>query len=263
MDFTQAATQKSDPTSLLNHYTRLLRLRDNYDALRGGISYFVPSYDGSWDCMRCEANRLAIIREYFGEKILVVHNFSGANLDIRVDLSHEASGLEIPHGTEVHPLMGRGSYPAITESNRNFYPVGNVNGFSSKVLFLGDIAQYLGENGNFLTYEYALGQEVVPPAIPTSFTCDNGITNPGQSVYVVGDTAALGGNWNTDNAAKLTPSSYPAWSGVISLPANSRIEWKCIIRDEDSPFQVHRWGPGPNSVINTPGAGVFSAEGTL
>src|SRR5215211_1241004 len=64
-----------------------------------------PSFTGAWDCMTCEAKRLAIVREYFGEKIMVIHNFTSDNLDAHVDLTEAASGLNIPNGTDVHALM--------------------------------------------------------------------------------------------------------------------------------------------------------------
>lgn len=156
MDFASAAAQKLDPGSLLNHYTRLLRLRNKYGALRGGITYFAPSFTGAWDCMTCEAKRLAIVREYFGEKIMVIHNFTSDNLDAHVDLTEAASGLNIPNGTDVHALMGGGTYPQVTNSNRSFYPLGTLLGFTTKVLFLGDIAPYQTPNGSFLNYENAL-----------------------------------------------------------------------------------------------------------
>ena len=64
--------------------------------------------------MTCEAKRLAIVREYFGEKIMVIHNFTSGSLDAHVDLTK--SGLNIPNGTDVHALMGGGTYPQVTNS---------------------------------------------------------------------------------------------------------------------------------------------------
>lgn len=156
MDFDEAVVQKSDPGSLFNHYARLLRIRNTYDALRGGITFFAPSFDGGWDCMDCEANRIAIIREYFGEKILIVHNFTGTNLDVHVNLSEAATSLTIPDGTEVNAIMGDGDYPTVTDANRSFYPLGTVSGFTTKVLVLSDISKYRNTTGRFLTYETAV-----------------------------------------------------------------------------------------------------------
>ncbi len=263
MDFCEATAQKIDPNSLFNHYTRLLRLRDNYAALQGGITYFAPSLQQGWDCHDCEANRLAMIREYFGEKVLVVHNFTHENFEVRVDLSEQATGLTIPDGTPVHALMGGGNYPSVASSNRSSYPVGTLFGLTTKVLFLGDISSYQAQDSSYLTYESALGEQAVSSAVSVCFECDNGHTDSGQSVYVVGEADELGGNWNTDKAVKLDPTHYPVWTGVIALPPNSSTEWKCIIRDEESPFHVQQWGPGSNNVVNTPTSGVHFTKGRL
>lgn len=261
MDFTSAANQKADPDSLLNHYTRLLRVRNRYEALRGGITYFVKSSDGGWDCMDCEANRMAIIREYFGEKILVVHNFTSNNLDVHLDLTKLSTGLDIPDGTPVNPLMGGGNFPNINSSNKSFYPLGTLFGFTTKVLFLGDIPQkYRDAMNNYLTYESALEKGGEKPRV--AFTCENGQTVFGLSVYVVGETDEIG-NWDTKKAIKLDPTDYPTWTGTIPLPPNRSISWKCIIRNEQSPFDVKKWEPDPDNVVNTPSSGTISARGTL
>lgn len=261
MDFTSAANQKADPDSLLNHYTRLLRVRNRYEALRGGITYFVKSSDGGWDCMDCEANRMAIIREYFGEKILVVHNFTSNNLDVHLDLTKLSTGLDIPDGTPVNPLMGGGNFPNINSSNKSFYPLGTLFGFTTKVLFLGDIPQkYRDAMNNYLTYESALEKGGENPRV--AFTCENGQTVFGLSVYVVGETDEIG-NWDTKKAIKLDPTDYPTWTGTIPLPPNRSISWKCIIRNEQSPFDVKKWEPDPDNVVNTPSSGTISARGTL
>ena len=261
MDFTSAANQKADPDSLLNHYTRLLRVRNRYEALRGGITYFVKSSDGGWDCMDCEANRMAIIREYFGEKILVVHNFTSNNLDVHLDLTKLSTGLDIPDGTPVNPLMGGGNFPNINSSNKSFYPLGTLFGFTTKVLFLGDIPQkYRDAMNNYLTYESALEKGGEKPRV--AFTCENGQTVFGLSVYVVGETDEIG-NWDTKKAIKLDPTDYPTWTGTIPLPPNRSISWKCIIRNEQSPFDVKKWEPDPDNIVNTPSSGTISARGTL
>ena len=266
MDFDSAAAQAQEPSSLLNHYTRLLRLRARYDALRGGISYFVPSHAGSgtegWDCSDCASNRLALIREWFGETILVVHNFGASSLDVRADLSPQATGLGILDGTEVQALMGQGSHPAVTAANRRFYPVGILPGRSTRVLFLGDSDRYRRDDGSLLTYENAVAGDVGAADIAVAFTCANGQTVPGQSVYVVGDADALGGTWNTAAAPRLSPTQFPTWTGTIDLPANSCVEWKCLIREEqgESP-QIIRWQPGPNNLVCTPASGSAVAIG--
>lgn len=85
------------------------------------------------------------------------------------------------------------------------------------------------------------------------FICENGYTVSGTSVYVVGNVAELAG-WNTDKAIKLEPNGpYPTWKGIVKLPANTRIEWKCIKRLETgNPPPVIQWEGGDNNVFTTP-----------
>ncbi|ABC30861.1 Glycosidase [Hahella chejuensis KCTC 2396] len=86
--------------------------------------------------------------------------------------------------------------------------------------------------------------------VDVSFTCDNGQTQWGQSVYAVGDLPELGG-WSPAGAVKLEPTAYPVWSGVISVPMGTQIEWKCLKRDENNPGAGIEWQPGSNTVFNS------------
>jgi alpha-glucosidase len=102
------------------------------------------------------------------------------------------------------------------------------------------------------TLQFTLGQTPVS----VSFTCTNGTTTTGQSVYVVGNVPQLG-SWSPASAVKLTPTSYPTWTGTISnLPPNTVIEWKCIKRQEANyPATADQWQPGSNSLFTSPGSG--------
>ena len=86
--------------------------------------------------------------------------------------------------------------------------------------------------------------------VETTFTCFNGDTYYGQSVYVIGDQAELG-NWNPANAFKLDPVSYPTWNGTLTLPSNTDVEWKCLKRDETDPTSGVQWQSGGNNQFNT------------
>ncbi|WP_406664694.1 carbohydrate-binding module family 20 domain-containing protein [Gallaecimonas sp. GXIMD1310] len=86
--------------------------------------------------------------------------------------------------------------------------------------------------------------------VPVHFSCDNGSTTQGQSVYVVGNIAALG-NWDAASAVKLSPTSYPTWTGTISLPVNTDVQWKCLKRDEQDPTASVVWQSGSNNSFNT------------
>ncbi len=88
------------------------------------------------------------------------------------------------------------------------------------------------------------------------FSCANGTTTTGQSVYVVGNVPELG-NWAPSSAVKLNSTSYPTWTGTIAnLPPNTAIEWKCIKRQEsDYPQNADLWQPGSNSSFTTGATG--------
>lgn len=102
------------------------------------------------------------------------------------------------------------------------------------------------------TFQFTLGQAPVS----VSFTCANGTTTTGQSVYVIGSVPELG-SWSADSAVKLDPTLYPTWTGTISnLPPNTTIEWKCIKRQEANyPDTVDAWQPGANNSVTTPASG--------
>ncbi|MDO8208560.1 MAG: glycoside hydrolase family 31 protein [Gallionella sp.] len=103
-----------------------------------------------------------------------------------------------------------------------------------------------------------------------NLVCDNGWTAPGETIYAVGNQAALG-NWNPEKAIRLSPSVYfeyiynppanhngpgpktPKWTGVVQgLPANSSIEWKCVKQLASGLWQ---WQTGSNNIIATPASG--------
>lgn len=106
--------------------------------------------------------------------------------------------------------------------------------------------------GTAKSFQFTLGQT---PA-SASFTCSNGTTTSGQSVYVVGNVPELG-NWSPASAVKLDATSYPTWTGTIGdLPPNTSIEWKCIKRQEANyPASADAWQAGSNSTFTTPAYG--------
>ncbi|NOX22802.1 MAG: DUF5110 domain-containing protein [Actinobacteria bacterium] len=102
------------------------------------------------------------------------------------------------------------------------------------------------------TLVFTLGQ--TPSAM--DFVCTNGTTTSGQSVYVIGNIPQLG-EWNAASAVKLDPTSYPTWTGTISvLQPNAAVEWKCIKRQEANyPDTVDEWESGANNTFTSPASG--------
>ena len=106
--------------------------------------------------------------------------------------------------------------------------------------------------GSAKTFAFTLGQAVVSK----TFSCANGTTTSGQSVYVVGSAPQLGA-WSVASAVKLSPTAYPTWTGTISnLPPSATVEWKCVKRQEANyPATADQWGPDPNISFTTPATG--------
>lgn len=92
-----------------------------------------------------------------------------------------------------------------------------------------------------------------------SFECANGFTQPGQSVYAVGNTIELG-NWNPANAVKLDPVNYPTWGVSITLDTNQTVDWKCVKRSETSPSQNVQWQGGANNSVVVDGDKLSTAS---
>ncbi|MFI2810672.1 carbohydrate-binding module family 20 domain-containing protein [Microbulbifer sp. JSM ZJ756] len=86
--------------------------------------------------------------------------------------------------------------------------------------------------------------------VNVSFSCANGYTYWGQSVYVVGNQDELG-NWDPAGARVLDASAYPTWSATIELPASTDVEWKCLKREENNSGAGIEWQPGSNNGFNT------------
>jgi alpha-amylase len=76
-------------------------------------------------------------------------------------------------------------------------------------------------------------------------------TSWGQNVYLVGSVPALG-SWNTSQAVPLSSSGYPTWNGAVTLPANTYVEYKYIVKNADGSIT---WEPGNNHSFTTAGSG--------
>jgi alpha-amylase len=99
----------------------------------------------------------------------------------------------------------------------------------------------------------------VAKPVQVAFECSNGVTTPGQNVYVMGASKELG-EWDPARAIKLAPTRYPTWSGGIAMAPAFSTPWKCVVMDEQS-RDVQRWQPGPDSQV-VPSAGL-AAKGSL
>ncbi len=107
---------------------------------------------------------------------------------------------------------------------------------------------------NFTVYQAKL--------VPVTFTVTNALpTNPGDNIYLTGNTVELG-NWATTTTtavgAMLTnASTYPNWWLTVSVPAGKTIQYKFIrIRADGSVT----WENGSNHSFTVPASGVGSVN---
>jgi hypothetical protein len=113
-------------------------------------------------------------------------------------------------------------------------------------------------------------EEWMHPCVPTAngFSCtsqsqitfrvDNASTAWGENVYIVGDAKELGA-WNAASAVKLSPTRYPTWTGVVSLPRKSTVRFKFIKKDGSGRIT---WEAGGDHVLTVGDAanGDFTAS---
>ena len=107
---------------------------------------------------------------------------------------------------------------------------------------------------NFTAYQARL--------VPVTFTVYNAApTNPGDNIYLTGNTAELG-NWSTTTSGAVgamltTAGTYPNWWLTVSVPAGKTLQYKFIrIRADGSVT----WENGANHSVTVPASGVGSVN---
>ncbi|WP_436529171.1 S8 family serine peptidase [Actinoplanes sp. HUAS TT8] len=119
------------------------------------------------------------------------------------------------------------------------------------------------ENGSGtvgLAYSYArnslaegLGVTFEPPErIAATFNVHRE-TVWGQNVFVAGNLAELGG-WDPARAVPLSADGYPTWSGGVSLPPDTAVEFKYLIKNPDGSVT---WESRANRTTTTPHTGQY------
>ncbi len=120
------------------------------------------------------------------------------------------------------------------------------------------------DNNNSADYTLGTGNITVKGgSVGTGNPCDapqstagasfavNATTVPGQNIYVVGNTTALG-NWASSGAVKLDPAAYPVWKLALDLPAGTAFEYKYIRKDAAGNVT---WESGANRTATVPATG--------
>jgi cyclomaltodextrin glucanotransferase len=117
-------------------------------------------------------------------------------------------------------------------------------------------------NGGDAFVEVRFTVVAAPVGVTVTLSCTNGHTKMGQSVYAVGNVAELG-QWNVADAIALESTTYPTWTGTVTLPAATAIAWKCIKRDETQPAKDLVWEGGTDTLLTTPSTGTDSSAGAF
>jgi glycosidase len=107
---------------------------------------------------------------------------------------------------------------------------------------------------NFTAYQAKL--------VPVTFTVLNAIpTNPGDAIYLTGNTVELG-NWASTPATAIgamltTAGTYPNWWLTVSVPAGKTLQYKFIRIQANGSVT---WENGANHSVTAPASGVGSVN---
>jgi len=94
------------------------------------------------------------------------------------------------------------------------------------------------------------------PTVSVTFNVQ-ATTALGENVFLVGSVPELG-NWSPNNAIALSSTAYPTWSGTVTLPASTVVEYKYIKKNGDSVT----WASDPNWRWQTPASGSTTLSDT-
>jgi chitodextrinase len=97
------------------------------------------------------------------------------------------------------------------------------------------------------------GAPQAPELVGVTFTV-SATTAGNQNVYVIGDSAELGG-WDTSKAKPLNANPSPTWTTTLTLPANTTIQYKYIKKEGNVV-----WEGGGNRRFTTPASGSVSRD---
>ncbi|KAH3944297.1 alpha-amylase [Parastagonospora nodorum] len=90
-----------------------------------------------------------------------------------------------------------------------------------------------------------------PTTVSVTFT-ERVVTQPGDTIKIVGNTAQLG-NWNPSNAPAMSASSYtssnPVWTINLSMTAGSAVQYKYV---KVSSAGTATWESDPNRAYSVP-----------
>lgn len=206
----------SQNTDVLNHYKRLISIRNTYPALRTGsrTTLYRHNDNGTYAYRRTDGS----------DNIVVAMNNSDSSRSLTIPNLPGVS-LGISNGTVLVDLLGGGTY-TVSSGQINL----NLGAMTGAVL--------VPRKGSDVT---------------VTFTVNDYVTQYGQDIYVVGNTPELG-YWNTDKAVPLNWVDSDTWSGPVYFTDFSKgddIEYKYIMKQGSSVT----WESGSNHTYTVPSSG--------
>ena len=90
----------------------------------------------------------------------------------------------------------------------------------------------------------------------------NATTQPGQYMYVTGNTDALG-NWNTDLGLPVDSANYPVWNNTVNLPASGSVQYQYYRKNADSSVTWENLPGNGNRMLNVPPSGSTALNDTV
>eukprot|EP01080_Neovahlkampfia_damariscottae_P005116 gene5116-8714_t len=121
MNWNEVDRQMNDKNSILNHYRRILKLRNTYKALSIGTGdHIQTNFKNHWDNYHSTFPFISIMRRTNDESIIIIHGLKDDANELHLNLK----GYNIPQNSNVHVLMGNYAgteYDKITNQNSGWY----------------------------------------------------------------------------------------------------------------------------------------------
>ena len=75
---------------------------------------------------------------------------------------------------------------------------------------------------------YKVSEDQTKTTVPVTFYIQNATTNPGENLFITGNSSILG-NWNpTVSSGVCNCPAYPTWNVSVNLPVGSTIQFKAV-----------------------------------
>uniref|UniRef100_A0A383WFW8 CBM20 domain-containing protein n=1 Tax=Tetradesmus obliquus TaxID=3088 RepID=A0A383WFW8_TETOB len=96
-------------------------------------------------------------------------------------------------------------------------------------------------------------QQEVQPEMATVEFCYRCVTQPGERLWLVGSSEALG-DWDAAKAAKMKWGEGHTWSVSLPFPVGTTVTYKAVLQLADKEPKYWRWQAGPNCAVEARGS---------